>query len=369
MDNGNVFALAVALLQTFLFSAGDLVDFITAIGGEAQFKRRQYLICYTPFYLAVVTLILVLSFACLFLLLVLGMAAPSLIAHVLAIALSVPYAYILHQKVKLFILQTCERKRLNAGGYNYIGDMIGNVGEDAKTRERLLVEFEKNAPSADANKRNRRFFEKVWTRAIEPEIEALTAESDIACPRIDDARERIWFCYCCLNLHASENYMKKPKGLLDRHKVAACYALAIICAAPLRTGNKNASDEWAILANERLAVTVCCSVLSSFTCGKLKKAAKEYKSKGDDQSSELLIDAAREFRRRGVVFPSHVGHGMSYEESLYRSLRYSRIEKRYSVLDMALLAYDWEKESMCPEAHGKFMDYCRESNGFQALGE
>ena len=202
----------------------------------------------------------------------------------------------------------------------------------------------------------------MWKKAIEPEIKALTTNGDITCPHIDDARERIWFCYCCLNLSVSENYMKKPRGRLDRHKIAACYAFAIICAVPLMARNRKEADEWVLLANERLAVTVCCSVLSSYACGKLKKAAATFKSRGEDYASDLLFDAARGFHRRGIVFPSHVGHGASYEESLYRSLRFSRIEKRYSVLDMALLAYGWERESMQPEAHDLFMDYCCESN-------
>ena len=84
---------------------------------------------------------------------------------------------------------------------------------------------------------------------------------------IPNWQEEVWECYVRLNQYCKVNYMKSSSGKIDRHKVAACYMIAISTVKPLRFEKKD--DKYYAL-NESLAITVGLSLIRAFVIAAVK---------------------------------------------------------------------------------------------------
>lgn len=204
------------------------------------------------------------------------------------------------------------------------------------------------------DKRNKEKFREIWSTIILPQARTLCSEH----PGIRMASERkakhdCWIAYKAFNKHCSNNYMAHPDAPLDRHKVAACYTYAVVASHMLQIPADAPNDLEINLINERLAITVGCSVLASYT----HKTVENIRDISSDQKGELLA-----FVEQGVRFPSEdsVSHGVYLEDAL-RYLGFTFVEQNYNILLLGLLFYEWEK-TLLPD-HESYVQMMRARPG------
>lgn len=74
---------------------------------------------------------------------------------------------------------------------------------------------------------DRASYDKIWEQLIFLESQNYTKEFEPFVSLTPNAQEEIWQKYVALNQKCKQTYMKDVSKLLDRHKVAACYMIAI----------------------------------------------------------------------------------------------------------------------------------------------
>ena len=110
--------------------------------------------------------------------------------------------------------------------------------------------------------------------------------------------------------------MDNPNENIDRHKVAACYMIAIATTRPMRL--KKFRDETVPLAiNETLAITVGLSIVRAFIITAVEKR-KEMKTIEESKANEIL----QKFDK-GLAIPEGdlVNHG-DYIENFAKELSF-----------------------------------------------
>ena len=191
-----------------------------------------------------------------------------------------------------------------------------------------------------SGKRSHTAYKTLWASVIEPALQECIHDG----VRLrNTAKEDVWRAYVALNSHTSQTYMADSTGLLDRHKVAACYTFAVLMAMPLVVEGDSVADHL----NERVALHTGCSVLASYLAQAVGHAM------GFDDASEKR---ALERIAKGIEFPD-VGHGETYEQSVLNCLTFTQLEGNYNVLLLALLYYDWELRLMNPHDHDIVIRY------------
>ena len=260
------------------------------------------------------------------------------------------------------------------------------------------------------DKASRTSFDRIWSGIIGPQMRTIEdrAQRQIFLPE-NVAKRRVGDAYQAFRSHVKRHYMKYPDSTIDRHKVAACYMLAIERAelAPDVYGD----EPPVCYANERLATTTGCSVLVSFLVTAMDEITKEalMASGTDDadgahgkdgdaddaQSSEsdrachsgvdgmddgevdganevegggepdfALTDAWQDQRKRliteGIRFPP-CAHD-DYLVTFYQSLYYMRIEESYAVLLLANLLFCWETMTLEPRVCSRLRDFYKKFN-------
>lgn len=190
---------------------------------------------------------------------------------------------------------------------------------------------ESSGKASSAVKRDRDAYENLWESVILPAATNLTRQDGVSLR--STAKEDIWKSYVRLNKQVSSKFMESQDDRLDRHKVTACYIFAVTQAAPLDIEKRiEATDKNAALSNERLAVTVGCSVLANFinsAIDHIPNLTPEAKEKAKRQAAE------------GVKFPQLVGHG-TYEGNLIDSLCHAHETGMYDVHMLAKLVFHWD---------------------------
>lgn len=161
-------------------------------------------------------------------------------------------------------------------------------------------------------------YNNIWDRIIEPYLEEFKS---IYTPEIDVspfAKDIIWNNYTKWNALCKNRYMKDPHGLLDRHKVAACYLIAIATAKPMRFPNvfDNDIENEHIVANELLAISVGFSVLRAY----IESAIHQNRTIEDEERERLL-----DLYKSGIVYPGDidVNHGdyiTNYASEIYYAI-------------------------------------------------
>lgn len=183
-------------------------------------------------------------------------------------------------------------------------------------------------------------YQHIWDEVIHPIITDYRnrfAETAVA----DNAKEAIWEEYIQFNRHCKMHYMQDAKGLLDRHKVCACYMYAITKANVMSCQLVGSDTEKRHLAlNEHLAITVGMSLLRAFVLSSIH--SNEELSREEKNLLSSRIDG-------GIVFPA-CNHGV-YRENFASELHYTNDERNYNILSLAntlflLETYTLQKEAV-----------------------
>lgn len=139
------------------------------------------------------------------------------------------------------------------------------------------------------------------------------------------AKEIIWTEYYRLNQLCKLYYMEEADGLLDRHKVCACYIYAIVKSQVMDCELAKTLRERRYLAlNEQLAITAGLSLL------------RAYIESSIDANHELDDDKKKVFKTRiseGIKFP-HTNHG-TYRDNFASELHYTRESGYYNILSLS----------------------------------
>lgn len=186
-------------------------------------------------------------------------------------------------------------------------------------------------------KRDPKAFKDLWRLVADPLLESLRGKYGIVVS--ERAEGDVHSEYDRFNEYCSANYMEDPNKELDRHKVVACFILAIVSASPISLPSDfaiegRAKDEQVFLRsiNENFAISVGASLLRAFML---------CIAKGKPAGSFSELD---ENLREGIPFDElfEVNHGERYTENLAVSLYYSKCEMSYNILLLADIVYHWE---------------------------
>lgn len=144
---------------------------------------------------------------------------------------------------------------------------------------------------------------------------------------LPNAKEKIWENYEEFNCHCKHEYMKDKQGLLDRHKVTACYIYAILKTNPLVcTIAFQNGDDSSLMLNERLAFCFGMTLLRALIHVEISKLTDE----------ELKKRATAIFDNQ-IGFPK-VNHG-EYKSNILSQLYQTKREGNYNVLALAETLY------------------------------
>lgn len=172
-------------------------------------------------------------------------------------------------------------------------------------------------------------YEKIWNNLINEEIKNYQEKYFECIQLIPNAKEEIWEKYNSLNKYCKVNYMKSPDGKIDRHKVAACYLIAISSVKPMRFVRKiqNSDKTLYFSLNEMLSITVALSLLRAFVISSVignekmsQKEKKEMLSKFDN----------------GILIPdeNYINHGR-YIDNFASEIHYAVDEGNVNILSIA----------------------------------
>lgn len=117
---------------------------------------------------------------------------------------------------------------------------------------------------------DRESYEVIWNKVISKEIINYQTIYTNCIELIPNVKEEIWERYVSLNTYCKTNYMKAPDGKIDRHKVAACYMIAIAMLRPMRFVEKINDKEVPLAINEMLAITVGLSLVRAFAIAAIR---------------------------------------------------------------------------------------------------
>ena len=165
----------------------------------------------------------------------------------------------------------------------------------------------------------------IWEKVIHPEIRNYQKKYPGCFDLMPDAKEAIWEKYVKLNSYSKLNYMKYPEGRLDRHKVAACYMIAIIMVSPMSI--KADAPLPCLALNEGLAITVGLSLVRAFTISAINRNS-DLKNEEKDQLIQKF--------NNGIKIPDGelVNHG-KYLENFANELSFAAFEGKLNVIALA----------------------------------
>lgn len=124
-------------------------------------------------------------------------------------------------------------------------------------------------------------YEMIWEKVISKEIGNYQSLYVNCIELIPNVKEEIWDKYVALNTYCKNNYMKSSEGKIDRHKVAACYMIAIAMLRPMRFVEKINNNEVSLAINETLAITVGLSLVRAFAIAAITENEKISKEEAD----------------------------------------------------------------------------------------
>lgn len=173
-------------------------------------------------------------------------------------------------------------------------------------------------------------YNHIWDEVIWPEMQDYLKKYFGCVECIPQAQSAIWQRYSELNDYCKRNYMKSSDEKIDRHKVAACYMIAICSVQPMFVREEYKEKLGSTLAiNETLAITVGLSVLRSFIIAAVRA------NKNDIYSTEEVEKLVKAFDGGIVVPPENmVNHG-DYIENFSNELYYAVSEGKACILSFA----------------------------------
>ena len=179
-------------------------------------------------------------------------------------------------------------------------------------------------------------YEKIWDDLIEQYIIEYRNKYDPIISIDNKTKDNIWNTYCRLNKYCKENYMKDQRGKLDRHKVAACYIIAIATVKPMYfTIDYDDTDENYNIINELLALSVGFSVLRAYI---------ESSVQNNNNLDTLEKNKILKKYEKGIKTPcdDNVHHG-SYIVNYATELHYALSDNSANILSIAHELYLLER--------------------------
>lgn len=174
---------------------------------------------------------------------------------------------------------------------------------------------------------DRSSYEVIWENVIHAEIINYQTLYTNCIELIPNVKEEIWEKYVSLNNYCKSNYMQPSVARLDRHKVAACYMVAIATLRPMRFTKKIDGKDVPLAINETLAITVGLSIVRAFAIA----AIQENNDITQDMKERLI-----EKFDKGIKLPqnSFVNHG-TYVDNYANELYFAISEGSINILSVA----------------------------------
>lgn len=174
---------------------------------------------------------------------------------------------------------------------------------------------------------NRESYELIWERVISKELDNYQSLYVNCIELIPNVKEEIWGKYVSLNTFCKTNYMKSPKDKIDRHKVAACYMIAIAMLRPMRFVEKVDNQEVPLAINETLAITVGLSLVRAFAIASIR----ENENINQDDADALVAKF-----ENGIKVPEErlVNHGV-YLDNYANEIHFATSEGKVCILSLA----------------------------------
>lgn len=177
---------------------------------------------------------------------------------------------------------------------------------------------------------DRESFDLMWKKVIWPEIQDYLERYYGAIECIPQAKSIIWQKYCELNEYCKRNYMKSQEEKIDRHKVAACYMLAICIVHPIYILDESRDKICLCPAvNEQIAITVGFSLLRAFVESSIKENERVDSTTEELKRLEAIFSG-------GIKIPEGnlVNHG-DYIENFANELHYAVSDGKACILSVA----------------------------------
>lgn len=179
---------------------------------------------------------------------------------------------------------------------------------------------------------NKQEFKKLWDKCIIPSFKNLQRQDSTLYIR-DGSFDSVSRSYNDIKNSTKRLFMKTgTDGKLDRHKIAACLAKAIVIEKPI---SKQVDDDYTgveenfLLANEALAFAVSLSILRAYIELKLERKVEEFVSRED---------AYRKICESDFIFPDTI-MGVDYEVSVCWAWHHNIINGNFDVLGTANLFF------------------------------
>jgi len=173
-------------------------------------------------------------------------------------------------------------------------------------------------------------YEEIWKKGISRLLDNYQSSIHVKLNKSkEELKSLIWNNYSDFNSQCKQ-YMSQGVEKLDRHKVSACYILAILKSQPFVV-EEDADDEINV-TNEQFAISVGLSILRSFIVSG--------NGRSDNKKTEEDLKLDRKIFDKGFCFPDsdEVAHG-SYRNNFAIELYFSRKEECYNILSLSHSLY------------------------------
>lgn len=176
---------------------------------------------------------------------------------------------------------------------------------------------------------DRESYNMIWDKLINAEINNYKSQYASCIQLIPNVKEEIWKQYSYLNSYCKTNYMESSEKKLDRHKVAACYMIAIAMVCPMRWVKKIDNKVIDLAINETLAITIGLSIVRAFAISAINE--KQKVDKISMEEAEILVKRLD----GGITLPEeYVNHG-EYMNNFANELHYAVIDGKVCILSIA----------------------------------
>ncbi|MBQ7066866.1 MAG: hypothetical protein IJN92_08575 [Lachnospiraceae bacterium] len=174
---------------------------------------------------------------------------------------------------------------------------------------------------------DRESYEIIWEKVISKELDNYQTLYVNCIEFIPNVKEEIWEKYVSLNTYCKKNYMKSAEGKIDRHKVAACYMIAVAMLRPMRFVKKIDNKDVPLAINETLAITVGLSLVRAFAIAAIRENKNITK-----EDADVLVAKFED----GIKVPEGplVNHGV-YLDNYANEIYFAASEGRISILSLA----------------------------------
>ncbi len=179
----------------------------------------------------------------------------------------------------------------------------------------------------------------IWDKLIFPEIEQYVKKFEPYIYVSPTAKDEIWKQYVFLNTKLKNQYMQDSSKILDRHKVAACYMVAICNVKPLRFNKPSITKpNNFFIANELVAISMATTLVVNFVIAATESSAVLTEIQKNEICNKF---------KDGICFPEKeiTNHG-EYITNYAMELYLSNMQSDFNLLSIAHELYLLEALTM-----------------------